>query len=358
MRLPEPGGELGIFNVDGVLAKAGFNPDEARDERGQWTRDGDANVEASNTDRNPGVQLADAGLSDVVGNPVAEASARAAASSHRVAATDNSRNRSAGGAPKGFWEAVSSGLSSNVESVLSEIGQAQETQINSERTATAAEGNAALESLDAVNQFLERPAGGSTPITPEFPMWGGYGMDMTLAPTRPITVGDEVGAAANLFSLLPIGEGGSAALELSELATAERETFLAPYPEWQAHFKARWPAGRIVFPPDLPQGSASIGNYAHREIGRLFQEAHSDVRMILRTDPPNQPGVDIEIHVSDVPKVGFRYGEIKPATASGVKECSRNVRRWQKPEPVLPITYDRAGNVYYGFPVITEPDGD
>jgi hypothetical protein len=43
MRLPEPGGELGIFNVDGMLAKAGFNPDEARDERGQWTRDGDAN---------------------------------------------------------------------------------------------------------------------------------------------------------------------------------------------------------------------------------------------------------------------------------------------------------------------------
>lgn len=33
MRLPEPGGELGIFNVDGMLAKAGFNPDDARDER-------------------------------------------------------------------------------------------------------------------------------------------------------------------------------------------------------------------------------------------------------------------------------------------------------------------------------------
>ena len=41
MRLPEPEGPIRIVDVDGVLSKAGFNPDEPRDERGRWTEDGD-----------------------------------------------------------------------------------------------------------------------------------------------------------------------------------------------------------------------------------------------------------------------------------------------------------------------------
>ena len=40
MRLPEPGSPISIADVDGVLEKAGFDPDEPRDEQGRWTTDG------------------------------------------------------------------------------------------------------------------------------------------------------------------------------------------------------------------------------------------------------------------------------------------------------------------------------
>jgi len=42
MRLPEPDGATGISDVDGVLAKAGYDPEEPRDERGRWTNESDA----------------------------------------------------------------------------------------------------------------------------------------------------------------------------------------------------------------------------------------------------------------------------------------------------------------------------
>ena len=40
MRLPEPDSGIRIADVDGVLAKAGFDPAEPRDERGWWTTGG------------------------------------------------------------------------------------------------------------------------------------------------------------------------------------------------------------------------------------------------------------------------------------------------------------------------------
>jgi hypothetical protein len=40
MRLPEPNGPIRIADVDGVLAKAGYDPSEPRDERGRWTSGG------------------------------------------------------------------------------------------------------------------------------------------------------------------------------------------------------------------------------------------------------------------------------------------------------------------------------
>jgi hypothetical protein len=80
MRLPDPGGAIRIADVDGVLAKAGFNPDEPRDARGRWTTEGDSGTDATNvSDRNASTQLADAGMSDASDDPAAEAAARAAA---------------------------------------------------------------------------------------------------------------------------------------------------------------------------------------------------------------------------------------------------------------------------------------
>lgn len=80
MRLPSPGDPVRISDVDGVLAKAGFNPDEPRDERGRWTVGGDSATDDANMpDRGASIQLADAGPSDASDDPVAQAAARAAA---------------------------------------------------------------------------------------------------------------------------------------------------------------------------------------------------------------------------------------------------------------------------------------
>lgn len=78
MRLPDPAGAIRIADVDGVLAKTGFNPDEARDERGRWTSSGSSDVDGG-ADRHPiSAQLADAGRSDVSTDPIAQASVRVA----------------------------------------------------------------------------------------------------------------------------------------------------------------------------------------------------------------------------------------------------------------------------------------
>jgi hypothetical protein len=73
MRLPHPGSTIRMADVDGTLAKAGFNPDEPRDEQGRWTNGG----ASSDAYGRAGIQLADAGLSDVSNDPVAQAVARA-----------------------------------------------------------------------------------------------------------------------------------------------------------------------------------------------------------------------------------------------------------------------------------------
>jgi hypothetical protein len=89
--LPDPGGPIGIADVDSVLAKAGFNPDEPRDERGRWTSAGlgdEADIAsggnadrwgASGDVRSAGIQLADTSESDAYNDPVTQAAARAAA---------------------------------------------------------------------------------------------------------------------------------------------------------------------------------------------------------------------------------------------------------------------------------------
>ena len=80
MRLPEPGDPVCMAELDGVLAKAGFNPDEPRDEQGQWTNGGDSATDDTNVpDRSPRIQLAEADGSDASNDPVAQAAARAAA---------------------------------------------------------------------------------------------------------------------------------------------------------------------------------------------------------------------------------------------------------------------------------------
>ena len=67
MRLPDPDGPIGFAGLSGGLAKAGFNPDEPRDERGRWTYGGNnGNDDAEPSGHNARIQLADAGCTDLV----------------------------------------------------------------------------------------------------------------------------------------------------------------------------------------------------------------------------------------------------------------------------------------------------
>ena len=61
-----------------ALTKAGYNPDEPRDERGRWTSGGGGSVEPHTDGQSTRILLADAGISDASDDPVAEAAARAA----------------------------------------------------------------------------------------------------------------------------------------------------------------------------------------------------------------------------------------------------------------------------------------
>ncbi|MGD0192594.1 MAG: hypothetical protein ABSD74_17795, partial [Rhizomicrobium sp.] len=62
MRLPDPEGPDCFADQRGPLAKAGFNPDELRDERGRWAIGGNDGSDSNVTDRTPRVQLADSGF--------------------------------------------------------------------------------------------------------------------------------------------------------------------------------------------------------------------------------------------------------------------------------------------------------
>ena len=57
-----------------------------------------------------------------------------------------------------------------------------------------------------------------------------------------------------------------------------------------------------------------------------------------------------------VDDVGFEYGEIKPLSRSGRSRFNNQVLNiWNLEGRVQPITYDRDGNIYYGFPGYDEP---
>jgi hypothetical protein len=70
------------FPDEDELAKAGYNPDEPRDEHGRWTSDGSGGAASDTKERSARIQLADAGMSDADDDPVVEAV--------RVAARHNS----------------------------------------------------------------------------------------------------------------------------------------------------------------------------------------------------------------------------------------------------------------------------
>jgi hypothetical protein len=106
--------------------------------------------------------------------------------------------------------------------------------------------------------------------------------------------------------------------------------------------------GSFPVPKDLKFGTTPFGDYAHRAVGDLLRELYPEAKFILRVGR-GQTEVDVQVRQESINTVGFRYGEIKPLSASGKSRFNRQVLDWDLPEPVQPITYDAAGNVFLGF---------
>jgi len=102
-----------------------------------------------------------------------------------------------------------------------------------------------------------------------------------------------------------------------------------------------------VVPEGLTFGTTTFGNYAHTATVELLQELYPNVPFEFRA-LPGQTGPDVTVPERLVGEVGYRFGEIKPLTSSGEATFNGQVQRWGL-GPVQPITYDAAGNVYYGF---------
>lgn len=107
--------------------------------------------------------------------------------------------------------------------------------------------------------------------------------------------------------------------------------------------------GSFAAPEDLAFGTTKFGNYAHDAIVNWLRQTYPDTTFIFRAGP-GQAGVDVEVLEPEwIDAIRFRYGEIKPLSASGEASFNRQVLNWDLPAPVRPITYDRSGKFFFGF---------
>lgn len=113
--------------------------------------------------------------------------------------------------------------------------------------------------------------------------------------------------------------------------------------------RALKPIGQFSVPDGLKFGTTTFGNYAHQATADLLQGLYPGAEFIFRIRP-GQVGVDITVVGEEAIKaVGFRFGEIKPLTASGESSFIRQVESWNLPARVEAITYDALGYVYREF---------
>ncbi|HEY1803721.1 MAG TPA: hypothetical protein VGG45_04505 [Terracidiphilus sp.] len=105
--------------------------------------------------------------------------------------------------------------------------------------------------------------------------------------------------------------------------------------------------GAFTPPDNLTYGTTLFGNYAHEKIADLLGELYPGVTFKFRV-LPGQRGIDVTVPNKSVGRVGYQFGEIKPRTPSGESAFNRQLQQWGV-GPVQSISYDAAGNVYYGF---------
>jgi hypothetical protein len=345
MRLSDPGTPARTADTNGALAKAGYDPDEPRDERGRWTNGGDGNATPHTAHRDPRIQLADDAISDAPNDAVAEAVARAAAA-QRDSCDVHSQVKPVDSKPENFWQTISSGLSHEAQSVISEIGHGETVRSNASLAGATAGTHAIAEGFEAYNRLMHHLTGGVVPLNMQYPLsLTSDGKIQVL--TRPATVSDETGP---LFTTAAMMFPGAEAAELTELEiAAEPEAFIALPKELPKNFDIRLPVGRYKIPETAAPGTTTYGDLVGKQIGDLFQSRQPNVPMTLRTSP-GMRGVDIEVAEPYVDALGARYLEIKPLTDSGFRTFRVQIVRWKLTEPVLPVTYDYEGNIYYGFP--------
>jgi hypothetical protein len=107
--------------------------------------------------------------------------------------------------------------------------------------------------------------------------------------------------------------------------------------------------GSFAVPEGSTFGTTKFGNGAHDAIVKLLRERYPRADFIFRAGR-GQTGVDVEVvGQRSIDAVGFRYAEVKPLADSGRARFYQQVFDWDLPEPVQPITYDAAGNVFTGF---------
>lgn len=130
-----------------------------------------------------------------------------------------------------------------------------------------------------------------------------------------------------------VGEGSSAGS--SEAAAADAQGAGPPQ------------IGSFTVPENLTFGTTPFGSYAHQQIPDLLRSLYPDATFVFRV-LPGQQGIDVTVIKDPGSQVGYLFGEIKPLTSSGEAAFNRQLLQWGV-GPVQSITYDAAGNVYYGF---------
>jgi hypothetical protein len=264
-------------------------------------------------------------------------------------------------APKGgFWQGVMS--------ALSEIGHAEIDENNAERAGAAAIANAATRAFHDFADYTAKPWIGADGQPVQIPIintgdpnsdQGALIAHAILEPnaplTRPGTSADWIEALIGLASAGAMAAhpapGAEAPIAPEPVPPAIAKPFITLRAKLPTEFDTSVPIGKFEFPEYLIPGTKDHGDYAHDRIGALLQEAaESDVNLTLNT-APNTRGVDVEVLEEDIGDVGFEYAEIKPLSRSGRSRFNNQVLNvWDLEGRVQAITYDKNGNIFYGFP--------
>lgn len=320
------------------------------------------------TDRSPRIQLADAGMSDAIDDPVAEA-VRAAAAAARHNSTEPRSQPKAVRSHEDDTQTFGSRVAQGVEFALTEIGRAEisenQTNISASITVAHAIGGAlrdyanyrAQPWLDSHgNPIWVSVINNGDPFSDRSELMGHELFAPSAPLTRPGTNADWIDPMLDLVSVGATVAGpavrafGAGARITADTSIVAADTpFIILPKELFPGFDSRLPIGKYTIPTNAVPRTTTYGELVGEQIGNLVQIASPTTEMILRT-APGIKGVDIELKAEDAFVAGFRYAEIKPVTDSGFRTFNRQLARWKLSEPVLAITYDYDGNIYYGFP--------